>query len=120
MLKLWALTGHQRYLAGVIHVFMAQENYAPVFHRRRMKELSIDAIDQCKASFGRNAAALNKQISAVFGDGHNRLNIAVSVEVKGAVVAVTGQPEAVKGILVKDHLGNARQVAGNVGEPCLR
>ena len=42
------------------------------------------------------------------------------VEIKGAVVAGPGQAEAVEGVLVEDHLGDPRQVARHVGEPCFR
>ena len=37
-----------------------------------------------------DATALDEQVAAVFGDSHNRLDIAVAVKVKGAVVASTG------------------------------
>ena len=85
-----------------------------------MEELAVDAVNQRKAALCRDATALDQQVAAVFGDGHHCLDIVVAVEIKGAVVAVTGQPEAVKGILVKDHLGDAWQVAGHVGEPGFR
>ena len=52
-----------------------------------MKELTIDAVDQCEAAFCRNAAALNQQVAAVIRDGYHRLDIAVAVEIECAVVA---------------------------------
>ena len=36
-----------------------------------------------------DAAALDQQVATVIGDGHHRLDIAVAVEVEGAVVAGT-------------------------------
>ena len=50
--------GVERNLAGVIHVFAAQKHHTSVFHTWCMKELTVDAVDQCKATLCWDAAAL--------------------------------------------------------------
>ena len=62
------LTGHERNLVGVIHVFAAQKNHATMFYCRSMKKLSIDAVNYGEAAFFWNSTAFDQKVAAAATD----------------------------------------------------